>query len=125
MAIKNCLVCGKEFKPCNTCVSGANDIYNWKKVTCCREHHDYLLPIIEYNRHEISKNEAKKQLEKAINEYGNITFADNIAGLANEILAEDKKFKRIKPEIPPTLDGGMNGVRSNKAKLKEYIENQG
>ena len=94
MAIKNCLVCGKEFKPCNTCVSGANDIYNWKKVTCCREHHDYLLPIIEYQRHEISKNEAKKQLEKAINEYGDITFADNIVGLANEILAEDKKFKK-------------------------------
>ena len=32
--------------------------------------------------------------EKAINEYGNITLADNIVGLANEILAEDKKFKK-------------------------------
>lgn len=91
---KNCLVCGKEFKPCNTCISGARDIYNWKKVTCCREHHDYLMPIIEYSRHEISKYEAKKQLEKAINEYGNVTFADNIASLANEILAEDKKIKK-------------------------------
>lgn len=91
---KSCLVCGKEFTPCNTCVKGANDIYNWKKVTCCREHHDYLMPIIEYHRHEISKCEAKKELEKVINEYGEITFAKNIAGIANEILAEDKKSKK-------------------------------
>lgn len=91
---KECLVCGKEFKPCNTCSRNIDDMYNWRRVVCCQEHFYYHVPIIDYIRKNISKADAKKELEQAIKDYGEITFAENIANVVNEILAEDKKSKK-------------------------------
>lgn len=92
--MKNCLVCGKEFKPCNTCSKSIGDMYNWHRVVCCREHFYYHVPIIEYIRKGISKSEARKELTQAIQDYGEIDFADNIKSVVEEILAEDKKSKK-------------------------------
>lgn len=92
--MKNCLVCGKEFKPCNTCSKSIGDMYNWRRVVCCREHFYYHVPIIEYIRKGISKSEARKELTQAIQDYGEVEFADNIKSVVEEILAEDKKSKK-------------------------------
>ena len=99
---KNCLVCGKEFKPCSTCAGTTNDMYNWRKVVCCREHFYYHVPIIDYIRKQVSKADAKRDLTKAIQDFGEIEFADNIKSIAEEILAEEKKPKKLAKVITNT-----------------------
>lgn len=89
MAIKNCLVCGKEFKACNTCQKGVDEMFQWRRVVCCPEHFSYHMPIIQYSRGKINKETARKELQSAIDTYGNIEFCDNVKGIVGEILAED------------------------------------
>lgn len=95
-ATANCLVCGKEFEKCNTCNKNIDEMLQWRRVTCCPEHFQYHLPIIQYVRKQISKAEAKAELDKAIKDYGDIDFADNIKAVIAEIMVEDKKPKSKK-----------------------------
>ena len=92
--IKQCLVCGKDFEVCNTCSKYTDEVYQWRRVVCCPEHFAYHLPIIQYVRKQITKDEAKKELLSAIDAYGEVNFADNIKPTVAEILAEDAKPKR-------------------------------
>lgn len=87
---KNCLVCGKEFKPCATCNRNVPEELQWRRVVCCPSHFQYHLPIIKYVRKEITKAEAKKMLQNAIGTYGKIEFCNNIKTVVKEILAGDK-----------------------------------
>ena len=107
---KNCLVCGKEFKPCNTCSGATNDMYNWRKVVCCREHFYYHVPIIDYIRKKVSKADARKDLTKAIQDFGEIEFADNIKSIAEEILTEEKKSKKLAKVVVNTDVDSDNSV---------------
>lgn len=95
---KNCLVCGKEFTPCNTCNKNLDEMLQWRRVVCCAEHFSYHLPIISYIRGKISKEEARNDLTQAIELYGEIEFTDNIKFVADEILKVEKK-KTKKKEI--------------------------
>ena len=95
-ATRNCLVCGKAFVPCNSCSNSVAEILQWRRVVCCPEHFAYHLPIIQYVRKQITKAEAKAELDKAIADYGEIEFADNIKSVVAEILAEEKKPKSKK-----------------------------
>lgn len=95
-AMRNCLVCGKEFVPCNSCNKNVDEALQWRRVVCCPEHFVYHLPVIQYVRKQIAKAEAKTELDKAINDYGEIEFADNIKPVVAEILAEEKKSKSKK-----------------------------
>lgn len=122
---KNCLVCGKEFKPCNTCVKGADELYRWRRVVCSREHFDYHLPIIEYIRGKITKTEARKELKQAIDTYGEIEFADNIKAVVKEILAEEKKSKKTKPVeeyVFETVETPVENIDVDIANTYEIIE---
>lgn len=97
--MKQCLVCGKEFKPCGTCVKGVDDNYSWRKVVCCREHFYYHIPIIEYIRGIVSKSEAREKLTQAIKDYGEIEYADNIKSIVKEIMTEEKKIKKLAKSV--------------------------
>ncbi len=88
--LKNCLVCGKEFKPCSTCSKNIPEELQWRRVVCCPEHFQYHLPIIKYVRKEITKAEAKEMLQNVIDAHGEVKFYDNIKAVAEEILGEDK-----------------------------------
>lgn len=117
--MKNCLVCGKLFEQCHTCNKNIDEMFQWRRVVCCPEHFAYHLPIIEYVRGQISKAEAKAQLDKAIKDYGEIDFADNIKAVVAEIMAEDKKPKPKKKATvvdEPVVDTFV-GIDN------EYIEN--
>ena len=92
--MKNCLVCGKEFKPCNTCNKSIDENLQWRRVVCCQEHFYYHIPIIEYIRGVITKSEAKAELESVINKYGQIEFVDNIKSVVQDIMTVDKKSKK-------------------------------
>ncbi len=87
--LKNCLVCGKEFKPCATCNRNTPEELQWRRVVCCPAHFQYHLPIIKYVRKEITKAEAKELLQTAIDTYGKIEFYNNVKAVAEEILADD------------------------------------
>lgn len=49
----------------------------------------YHMPIIQYVRGKIDKAAARKDLQSAIETYGNIEFFDNIKGVVDDILSED------------------------------------
>lgn len=95
MAIKKCLVCGKEFKACNTCNKNIDENLQWRRVVCCPEHFAYHLPIIMYVNGKMGKAEAKEELELAIKTYGNIPFCDNIKEVVKEIMVDKKSNKKI------------------------------
>lgn len=84
---KQCLVCNKEFEVCPTCENLG--LYGWRSVVCCYEHWNYHLPIIQYDRKIITREQAKKELQEAINTYGMPDFNDNVKDIVAEILAED------------------------------------
>lgn len=97
--IKHCLVCGKEFKACNTCQKNISEMLQWRRVVCCPEHFAYHLPIIEFHNGIINKATAKKELQEAIDTYGTIEFCENVKGIAEEILAEDKDISVCEEHI--------------------------
>lgn len=89
--IRHCLVCGKEFKACNTCQQNIPETLQWRRVVCCPAHFAYHIPIIMYHNGEYSKDKARTELQNAIDAYGNIEYCDNVKGIVNEILADDVK----------------------------------
>ena len=84
---KQCLVCNNMFEVCPTCENLG--LYGWRSVVCCYEHWNYHLPIIQYERKIINKEQAKQELQNAINTYGMIDFNDDVKNIVAEILAED------------------------------------
>lgn len=89
--IRHCLVCGKEFKACNTCQQNIPETLQWRRVVCCPAHFAYHIPIIMYHNGEYSKDKARTELQDAIDTYGNIEYCDNVLAIVNEILADDVK----------------------------------
>lgn len=87
-AYRNCMVCGKRFKICNTCLKSMPEELQWRRVVCCSQHFAYHLPIIRYVRKEISRYEAKAELTRAIEKFGKVEFAEDIKPVVNEILAD-------------------------------------
>lgn len=85
---RNCMVCGKQFKVCNTCLRSMPEELQWRRVVCCSQHFAYHLPIIRYVRKEISREEAKAELTRAIEKFDKIEFAEDIKPVVNEILAD-------------------------------------
>lgn len=84
---KNYMVCGKQFKVCNTCHKNIPEELQWRRVVCCPQHFAFHLPIIRYSRHQISKQEANAELQNAIEKYGIPEFAKDIQSVVNEILS--------------------------------------
>ena len=93
-AIRQCLVCGKDFEVCNTCNKNIDEMLQWRRVVCCAEHFAFHLPIIRYIRHQITKDEAKNEIQSAIDAYGEVKFAEDIQPIVAEIMADDNKPKR-------------------------------
>ena len=85
---RDCLVCGKSFKVCNTCRKDTDEMFQWRRVVCCPEHFQYHVPIIQYVRGKIDKETAKNDLQLAIEQYGEIDFRDDIKDVVAEILKE-------------------------------------
>lgn len=85
---RNCMVCGKQFKICNTCLKTMPEELQWRRVVCCSQHFAYHLPIIRYARKQISREEARAELTRAINTFGNVNFTKDIRPIVNEILAD-------------------------------------
>lgn len=83
---KNCLVCGQLFKVCNTCRKDTDEMFQWRRVVCCPEHFRYHIPIIQYVRGKIDRETAKKDLQSAIEQYGNIDFCENVRDIVTKIL---------------------------------------
>lgn len=87
--IRHCLVCGKEFKACNTCQQNIPEALQWRRVVCCPAHFSYHIPIIMYHNGAYDKEKAKAELQNAIDTYGNIKFCDNVKGIVSDILSEN------------------------------------
>ena len=87
--IRHCLVCGKEFKACNTCQQNIPETLQWRRVVCCPAHFSYHIPIIMYHNGVYDKEKAKAELQNAIDTYGNIKFCDNVKGIVSDILSEN------------------------------------
>ena len=87
--IRHCLVCGKEFKACNTCQQNIPEALQWRRVVCCPAHFSYHIPIIMYHNGVYDKEKAKAELQNAIDTYGNIKFCDNVKGIVSDILSEN------------------------------------
>lgn len=85
---RNCMVCGKQFKVCNTCHNTLPEELQWRRVVCCSQHFAYHLPIIRYIRKQIDRDEAKAELKSAITKFGEVVFAADIRPVVNEILAD-------------------------------------
>ena len=120
-AMINCLVCGKEVEQCHTCNKNVDEMLQWRRVVCCPEHFAFHLPIIQYVRGQISKAEAKAELDKAIKDYGEIDFADNIKSIVAEIMAEEKKV--VKKKVKKTNEKKKEyGMKINE--IRTYFNNQ-
>ena len=91
---KRCLVCKNIFEPCSTC----HQVGGWRTVVCCPEHYAFNLHNMLYERHKITKEQAKKELQLAIDTYGMINFNDNVIKIVDEILSE--QATEIIEEIP-------------------------
>lgn len=91
--IRHCLVCGKEFKACNTCQQNTPETLQWRRVVCCPAHFAYHIPIIMYHNGEYSKDKARAELQNAIDTHGDIEYCDNVKAIVNEILADDINFE--------------------------------
>lgn len=87
--IRHCLVCGKEFKACNTCQQNIPETLQWRRVVCCPAHFSYHIPIIMYHNGVYDKEKAKTELQNAIDTYGNIKFCDNVKDIVSDILSEN------------------------------------
>ena len=87
--IRHCLVCGKEFNACNTCLQNIPETLQWRRVVCCPAHFSYHIPIIMYHNGVYDKEKAKIELQNAIDTYGNIKFCDNVKGIVFDILSEN------------------------------------
>lgn len=85
---RNCMVCGKQFKVCNTCLKSMPEELQWRRVVCCIQHFAYHLPIIRYSRKQIGRDEAKAELKSAIEKFGEVEFAKDVKPIADEILAD-------------------------------------
>lgn len=115
---RDCLVCGKSFKACNTCKKDIDEMLQWRRVVCCPEHFLYHMPIIQYSRGKINKETARNELQSAIDTYGNIEFCDNVKGIVGEILAEDTIQKDI---IEMSFEDNVV-VENKKHKNKNKVE---
>lgn len=82
------MVCGKQFKVCNTCLKSMPEELQWRRVVCCVQHFAYHLPIIRYSRKQISRDEAKAELKSAIEKFGEVEFARDVKAIADEILSD-------------------------------------
>lgn len=87
------MVCGKEFKACNTCQQNTPETLQWRRVVCCPAHFAYHIPIIMYHNGEYSKDKARAELQNAIDTHGDIEYCDNVKAIVNEILADDINFE--------------------------------
>lgn len=85
---KNCMVCGKQFKICNTCLKSVPEELQWRRVVCCPQHFAYHLPVIRYTRKQITRGEAKAELNNAFAKFGEVEFAADIRPIVDEILVE-------------------------------------
>jgi len=85
--LKQCLVCNNTFEPCSTCERLG--LAGWRIVVCSEVHWYYHYPIISYIRNMITKEQARQELQDAINTYGMPDFNDNIKDVVKEILADD------------------------------------
>lgn len=72
---------------CNTCLKSMPEELQWRRVCCCAKHFAFHLPIIRYVRHEIDKDTAKAELQKAVTNFGEVEYADNIKKTVAEILS--------------------------------------
>lgn len=99
--MKICQVCGKEFPACSYCEK-IGEGYSWRTVVCCREHFYFHMPIIQYIRNEISKEEARALLITAEERYGKVTYLPQIQTVVDKIFTEDipkKKSMRKKTSV--------------------------
>ena len=87
------MVCGKEFKACNTCQQNISETLQWRRVVCCPAHFAYHIPIIMYHNGEYNKDKARTELQNAIDAYGNIEYCDNVKAIVDEIFADDIKLE--------------------------------
>lgn len=85
---RNCRVCGKRFKVCSVCHKNTPEEFQWRRVVCCPQHFSFHLPVIRYVRKEISKSEARAEIENAVNNYGDVEYAEDIKPVIDEIFSD-------------------------------------
>ncbi len=85
---RNCMVCGKQFKVCNVCHKSVPEELQWRRVVCCPQHFAFHLPIIRYVRKEISKSDARAEIENAVKNYGEIEYAEDIKPVVDDIFSD-------------------------------------
>ena len=86
---KQCSVCNKMFNPCERCIqlSALSSDIQWRRVVCCPQHFEFHMPIINYVRGNISKDDAAEQLIEAMIRYGEPVYNSTVEPIVNEILS--------------------------------------
>lgn len=82
-----CKICGKEHNGCPTCIS--QKLFTWKNIACCEEHGNMYIVFVDYERKNITKQEAKIKIEKIINNFGMPNFTDDNKKIFDEIMTDD------------------------------------
>ena len=119
--IRHCLVCGKEFKACNTCQQNIPETLQWRRVVCCPSHFAYHIPIIMYHNGEYDKSKAKAELQNAIDTYGNIEFCDNVKEIVVEILTDNKAIDDVNDVVNENIQEKPN-IKTKKNRTK-FVKN--
>lgn len=98
-----CDICGKGYHVCKSCEE-TRSFMPWRNVVDTIDHFKIFLVISDYTNRRITKEEAKKQLEKCnLTEYKN--FLPNIVKAIEAIQKESKvKTKRKTTDEKEILD---------------------
>lgn len=92
--IKDCAVCKKQFKPCQSC---DGSVVQWRRVVCCPEHFSPHVTLVAFRDGLIDKQTAKKDMEDIIKRFGEIDFNNNVQALVDKIFAkEDNTIPMVK-----------------------------
>lgn len=77
------------FNPCERCIqlSALSSDIQWRRVVCCPQHFEFHMPIINYVRGNISKDDAAEQLIEAMIRYGEPVYNSTVEPIVNEILS--------------------------------------
>lgn len=101
-----CKVCGRPYKICGHCPSSASLSYQpWRRICDTSDCYGMYLAVWGYNVGQVSKEEAKSQLEKCdLSKMELETFDQSMKKTINKIMSTNRLAKKNKMETKKSVD---------------------
>ena len=112
----NCVVCGKEFKPCLTCEKFKNHFIGWRLLTEKEDHFKIYMIVKDYLAGRADREESLAMLEK-VDLSDMDTFKDSIKEVIAKI--QDPNVKSPKEEAQEQLAAVQKKIRKKLIKKTE------